>query len=158
IEVWADIFRAGHDIAATVLLWRLETEPDWSRTPMAHYGNDRWTATFTPTIVGRYVYAIEAWTDEFATWRHGTLAKMNAGQDVTLDALEGAAMMTKAQPQDEASAKIISAACEAFLQDGEISPLLAENVEHAMAQSQVRSDLTTSQLFPLMIDRARAVA
>lgn len=158
IEVWADIFRGGHDIYSAALLWRLETQPEWSRAPMVHFGNDRWSATFTPTAAGRYIYAIEAWTDEFATWRHGTLAKMNADQDITLDALEGAAMMTKAQPQDETTAKIISAACETFLQNGEIAPLLTEDVEHAMAQSQVRSDLTTSKLFPLMIDRPRAVA
>ncbi|MBY0383433.1 MAG: alpha-1,4-glucan--maltose-1-phosphate maltosyltransferase [Xanthobacteraceae bacterium] len=158
IEVWADIFRGGHDVSAVALIWRLETETIWSQTPMIHFGNDRWTATFTPAAVGRYVYAIEAWTDEFETWRHGTLAKIKAGQDVALDALEGAAMITRAQPKNDAIAKVVSGACEMFLQNGEIAPLLTDDVAAAMAQSQSRSDLTTSQLFPLMIDRPRAVA
>src|SRR6185312_15630776 len=45
IEVWADIFRGGHDIAAAAVLWRLETENEWHRAPMRLHGNDRWTGT-----------------------------------------------------------------------------------------------------------------
>lgn len=157
VEVWADIFRGGHDIAAAAVLWRLETENEWHRAPMRLHGNDRWTGTFTPQNIGRHLYAIEAWTDAFATWRHGTLAKIDAGQDVSLDALEGAAMMTRADPQDKATALTITTACEAFLQNGDITPLLTDEVEEAMAESQPRSDLTQSKLFPLMADRARAV-
>jgi starch synthase (maltosyl-transferring) len=157
IEVWADIYRGGHDIAAAAVLWRLETEKGWQRAPMQLHGNDRWTGTFTPQKVGRYLYVIEAWTDAFATWRHGVMAKMDAGQDVSLDALEGAAMMTRADPHDKATALTITTACEAFLQNGDIAALLTDEVEHAMAASQPRTDLTQSKAFPLMADRARAV-
>jgi starch synthase (maltosyl-transferring) len=157
IEVWADIFRGGHDVVGAALIWRLETASEWQRTPMTLHSNDRWLGTFTPSVVGRHVYAIEAWTDEFATWHHGTLAKIKAGQDVTLDALEGAAMMTRAQPADDVAAKTISAACEAFLQNGDIAPLVTDEVAVAMAHSQVRADLTVSKPYPLMVDRQRAV-
>jgi len=34
---------------------------------MTHHGNDRWSGSFVPDAPGHYVYAIEAWTDEFAT-------------------------------------------------------------------------------------------
>ncbi|MBX9709870.1 MAG: alpha-1,4-glucan--maltose-1-phosphate maltosyltransferase [Xanthobacteraceae bacterium] len=157
-DVWADIFRSGHDILAANLLWREEASTDWSREPMVHHGNDRWTATFTPRRVGHHVYAIEAWTDEYATWRHGALAKQNAGQDVSLDALEGAALLTKARPLDKQSAALLTKAAESFLQDGSITPLLAEDIAQAMAHSQTRADLTRSKSYPLMVDRPRAVA
>lgn len=157
IEVWADIFRGGHDIAAAALLWRLETAREWQRTPMHLHNNDRWTSTFTPQAVGRHVYVIEAWTDAFATWRHGAIAKLDAGQDISLDALEGAAMMTKAEPPNKETASIIGTACEAFLQKGDIAPLLSDDVAQAMAVSQPRTDLTRSKPFPLMADRARAI-
>ena len=158
VEVWADIFRGGHDIAAAAICWRLETDSEWQRAPMRLHGNDRWTGTFTPQTVGRHLYVIEAWTDAFATWRHGVMAKMDAGQDVSLDALEGAAMMTRADPHDKASALTITSACEAFLQNGDIvASLLTDEAEHAMAASQPRTDLTQSKSFPLMADRARAV-
>lgn len=157
IEVWADIFRGGHDIAAAAICWRLETEKEWQRAPMQLHGNDRWTGTFTPQTAGRYLYRIEAWTDAFATWRHGAMAKLDAGQDVSLDALEGAAMMTRADPRDKATALTITAACEAFLQNGDIASLLTDEVEHAMTASQPRTDMSQSKAFPLMADRPRAV-
>ena len=46
---------------------------------MIHHGNDRWSGAFTPVEPGQYVYAIEAWTDEFATWSHGVERKQRAG-------------------------------------------------------------------------------
>ncbi len=157
-DVWADIFRDGHNIIAADLLWREEKNPDWSREQMVHHGNDRWTATFRPQNIGRHLYGIEAWTDEFATWRHGALAKQNAGQDVSLDALEGAALLTKARPRDAASAAFLTNAAELFLQNGDIAPLLADGVAKAMTRSQIPGDLTRSKIYHLTVDRPRAIA
>ena len=42
-----------------------------------------------PPEPGRYVYAIEAWTDVFGTWRRDFLAKREAGIDVSLELEEG---------------------------------------------------------------------
>ena len=61
----------------------------WFRVPMPLHDNDRWRASFTPHKPGRYVYAIEAWTDVFATWRRDFLAKRDAGMDVSLELEEG---------------------------------------------------------------------
>lgn len=157
-EVWADVFRGGHDIISVHLVWRLETERDWRRTPMALHENDRWSGRFTPAEPGRYVYAIEAWTDEYATWRHGLELKQKAGQDVTLDLLEGAALLTRAQFGSKASAAVIVRQCEEYLETGSASALLTPELTEAMSDGQKRADLTRSQLFPLVIDRQRGVA
>src|SRR5215510_9200200 len=61
VEVWADIYRDGHEVIAASLIWRLEADRGWTREPMALDTNDRWRGSFTPTAPGRYVYAIEAW-------------------------------------------------------------------------------------------------
>lgn len=156
IEVWADIYRDGHEVIAAAVVWRREQDRTWQRSAMTYDVNDRWTGSFTPDAPGRYFYAIEAWTDEFATWRYGFELKLKAGQDVTLDALEGAGMMTKAQAGGPAAASIILRQCEEYLQTGESEPLLVPELEHAMAESQSRPDLTRSILLPLMIDRERA--
>jgi starch synthase (maltosyl-transferring) len=156
IEVSADIFRDGHEVTAAAVVWRLEQDRDWQRAPMTHVVNDRWTGTFTPDRPGRYVYAIEAWTDEFATWRHGTELKQKAGQDLTLDALEGAGLLTKAQAGGPDATATIQRHCEQYLLSGEIAPLLAPELANAMAEGQHRTDLTRSALLPLMIDRERA--
>jgi starch synthase (maltosyl-transferring) len=156
VEVWADIYRDGHDVIDCALVWRLEQEREWRRAPMVHHENDRWGGWFVPEQPGRYVYAIEAWTDEFATWRHGFELKQKAGADLTLDAIEGAGMLTKAQAGGPAAAAVILRQCEDFLQTGEVTPLLTEELQNAMVESQLRADLTRSQSFPFVADRPRA--
>ena len=158
IEVWADIYRDGHDVVNAALVWRREQDREWRREPMTHHSNDRWGGSFVPDQPGRYVYAIEAWTDEFATWRHGFELKQKAGADLTLEAIEGAGMLTKAQAGGNAAAAVILRQCEDFLQTGDAAPLLTAELKDAMAESQLRPDLTRSQLFPLMADRPRARA
>lgn len=156
VDVWADIYRDGHDVTAAALVWRLEQDREWHRAPMVHHSNDRWGGWFVPEQPGRYVYAIEAWTDEFATWRHGFELKQKAGADLTLDAIEGAGMLTKAQAGGQAAAAVILRQCEDFLQTGEAAPLLTDELQDAMAESQLRPDLTRSPLFPFMADRPEA--
>ena len=146
VEVWADVFRDGHDVVAAALIWRRERDREWQRAGMTHQGNDRWVGSFVPDQPGRYVYAIEAWTDEFATWRRGFELKQKAGADLSLDAIEGAGMLTKAQSGGHAAAAVILRQCEDFLQTGEAAPLLTDELKGAMAESQFRPDLTRSHL------------
>jgi starch synthase (maltosyl-transferring) len=156
IEVWVDIYRDGHQVIAAALVWRREEDRDWRRAPMRHGGDDRWGGSFIPDELGRHVYAIEAWTDDFATWRRSFELKQEAGQDTTLDALEGAGMLTKAQGIGPASSALILRQCEEYLRTGDAAPLLVPALCDAMAESQWRPDLTRSQLFPLMVDRPLA--
>ncbi|WGD54326.1 DUF3416 domain-containing protein [Bradyrhizobium sp. CB1650] len=156
VEVWADIYRDGDAVISAALVWRREQDRDWRREPMSHHGNDRWYGAFVPTEPGLYVYAVEAWTDEFATWRHGLERKRLSGADVTLDAIEGAGLLTKAHGVRQDAASIILRQCEDYLQTGEVAPLLAAELSEAMAESQSRLDVTRSPLFPLSAQRDKA--
>src|SRR5919112_2635240 len=75
VEVWADIFREGHDVLGASLLWRAESEKDWHREPMVLDSNDRWRGSFTAPAPGSYLFAVESWTDQYATWKKGLLLK-----------------------------------------------------------------------------------
>jgi starch synthase (maltosyl-transferring) len=156
VEVWADIFRNGHDVTVAALLWRPVEATEWQRVPMRHHGNDRWTGSFRPTERGHYVYAIEAWTDDFATWRRDFERKQDAGLDVTLDALEGASMLTRAQASDPAAAAVIIEKCEEYLQSGAQAALLSPLLADAMATSQPKTGRTVSRSYPLVADRSAA--
>ena len=158
VEVWADIYRDGHDVTAASLVWRREQDREWRREPMVDRGNDRWSGSFVPDAPGRYVYAIEACTDEFATWRHGFELKQKAGSDLALDAIEGAGLLTRAPAGGPAAAAIILKQCEEYLQTGDAASLLTAELKDAMAESQFRPDLTRSPLFPFVADRPLARA
>jgi starch synthase (maltosyl-transferring) len=156
VEVWADIYRDGHEVIGAALVWRREVDREWRRETMTMDSNDRWSGTFVPDMPGRYVYAIEAWTDEFATWRHGFELKQKAGADQEVDAIEGAGLLGKAQSGSPDAAALIRKYCEDYLQTGDSAPLLASDLKTAMAESQLRPDLTRSQLFPFVADRPQA--
>src|SRR5438067_3606626 len=40
IQVWADIFRDGHDVIAAALIWRREGDKSWRREAMRLHEND----------------------------------------------------------------------------------------------------------------------
>ena len=88
VEVWADLFRDGHDKLGAVLNYAFEDE-EWQEAPFAFHDNDRWVARFRPDRVGRWRYTIEAWTDRFESWREDLVKKRDAGQEVDLELAEG---------------------------------------------------------------------
>jgi starch synthase (maltosyl-transferring) len=158
VEVWADIFREGHDVIAAALLWRPEADGKWRREPMLFDGNDRWHGRFTPTEQGWYLFAVEAWTDTYASWRKEFRLKQSAGQDVALEALEGQQLLIEAMPSDGAARRTLEQAMQAFTTNGDPSPLLDDAVAAAMERIEARPDLTRSHVVPLVADRPRARA
>ena len=89
VDIEADVFSDGHDKLAVAVLWRAADEADWHETRMHPRGNDRWSATLPLTRIGRYLFAIEAWRDVFATYRDELEKKTTAGLQVALELEEG---------------------------------------------------------------------
>jgi len=97
-EVWADLFRDGHDKLRAVLRYRYEDEA-WREAPFVFYDNDRWVGRFRLDAVGLWRYTIEAWTDHFESWRDEVEKKRAAGQSIELEVAEGVAIVEAALPQ-----------------------------------------------------------
>jgi starch synthase (maltosyl-transferring) len=94
IEV--DLVCDGHDVVQGVLLHRHAADQGWHETPLVHVGNDVWQATFELASLGHYHYTALAWVDAFASWRRGLERKFAAGNDVTLELVEGALLVDAA--------------------------------------------------------------
>ena len=79
-EVWADLFRDGHDKLRAVVKYRHEDGP-WRETPLdllrqRPLGRPLSTSTGS----GLWRYTVEAWTDIFASWREQTGRKTKPGR------------------------------------------------------------------------------
>jgi starch synthase (maltosyl-transferring) len=145
VDVWCDILRDGHDQLGADLLWRRRGSAQWRREPMSLYSNDRWFGRFTPPEAGPYEYAIEAWTDEFGSWRHGVLLKRGAGQDIGAELQEGWVLLNGLEPE----------AAGDF--NAEIDTLLSDELA-ARATRRPGADASRTEPMPLYADRARAIA
>jgi starch synthase (maltosyl-transferring) len=154
VEVWADIFREGHDVIAAALVWRAENETEWRQAPMTFHSNDRWYGRFTPPVPGSYLYRVEAWTDQFATWRKEFKLKLDAGQNVALEVREGYDLVAELSAGQPASMMFAEAA-KHFTDTGDPAGLMDDALLKAMTGG-LRPDLSRSHTLPLTVDRERA--
>ncbi|MBD5655902.1 MAG: alpha-1,4-glucan--maltose-1-phosphate maltosyltransferase [Candidatus Eremiobacteraeota bacterium] len=97
LTVEADVFRDGHDAIAAVLLYRERNGTHWREAPFEAIPNDRRRGRFGLDRIADYEYTIEAWPDAFATWRHDVEKKRAAGQSLSVEVLEGRALIDAAR-------------------------------------------------------------
>jgi starch synthase (maltosyl-transferring) len=96
VVVEADVFTDGHDLLGVALLYRRDRDPEWIEAPMALLTNDRWQASFRVTDLGRYRYTVTGWVDHFQTWRRDIKKKIDSGQNVLVELLQGARLIDEA--------------------------------------------------------------
>ncbi len=89
ITVEADVFGDGHDVIGASLCFKHAKERKWSEVRMIPSVNDHWSASFQVSKQGFYEYKIEAWVDHALNWQHGIERKIDDGQKVTSELLEG---------------------------------------------------------------------
>jgi starch synthase (maltosyl-transferring) len=94
--VSADIFKDGHDLLSAVLKWRPLGVDEWWETPMTQGENDRWSGVAHFVENAEYELTIEAWGDEFASWRAEYDKKFSAGiTELATEIEEGAILIEK---------------------------------------------------------------
>jgi starch synthase (maltosyl-transferring) len=98
VDVEVDLISDGHETLAGLLLWRPEDAEEWQGAPLRLLNNDRWTARFRLSRVGRHVFTIEAWRDEFGTFQADLRKKQAAGRDLTQEIAEGRALVAHLAP------------------------------------------------------------
>jgi starch synthase (maltosyl-transferring) len=145
LEVWADLFRDGHDKLRAVVRYKHQNG-DWRETPFVFYDNDRWVGRFRLDAVGLWRYTIEAWTDHFESWRDEVEKKLAAGQSIELELAEGRAIVEAAlQEARRADAEIIRKILRDFDDDGAVGRtelFLSSELRDVMARCSVRADAT----------------
>ncbi|HET6575410.1 MAG TPA: alpha-1,4-glucan--maltose-1-phosphate maltosyltransferase [Fimbriiglobus sp.] len=92
VAVSADVYADGHEELAVVVRHR-PAGGEWAEVAMTPGYNDRWAASFPVASPGWHEYTVQAWIDRFASWRRDLGKKVEAGQDVTGDLLEGAELV-----------------------------------------------------------------
>jgi starch synthase (maltosyl-transferring) len=95
VRVEADVFSDGHDSISAALLAHREGSDEWTEIPMRPLVNDRWTASFRVSELGRYGFKVQAWVDHFETWRRDLLKRIKAESDTLVDYLIGADLIAE---------------------------------------------------------------
>jgi starch synthase (maltosyl-transferring) len=101
VDIEADLVSDGHDVVRAVLLHRPPGGTSWIEVELQAAGNDVFRASFVATALGRHHYTVIAWIDAFASWRRGLERKLQAGNDVSVELLEGALLVDEAHARSK---------------------------------------------------------
>ena len=170
VDVSATIFADGHDVLVAMLRDRHEhlgpqprAPSPWRETAMSVVapGTDRWTARFDVTAIGWHEYEIVAWVDRFLTWRRDIRVKSAAGQDVSVELLEGSMLVRDAAARAaDADATWLLEQADALSDStppaDRLAIALGEELGAAMATYADRSRATASPQRRVWVDRVRA--
>jgi starch synthase (maltosyl-transferring) len=106
-EVSAHIFMDGHDLVAGRLRFRPVGEREWRTAPLSYEeAPDRWVGSFPLERLGRWQFTVEGWPDRFRTWREDLAKRLDAGQEVSAELLEGAALLALAARHRRGRARV----------------------------------------------------
>ncbi|WP_406273913.1 alpha-1,4-glucan--maltose-1-phosphate maltosyltransferase [Streptomyces sp. NBC_00191] len=165
-QVTATVFREGHDAVAANVVLRDPTGRPGPWTPMRELapGSDRWGADVTPDAEGRWTYAVEAWSDPIATWRHTARIKIPAGIDTALVLAEGAELYERAAagvPKRDGREAVL-AAVDALRDEQRpaatrLAAALAPDATAALDRHPLRELVTASRPLALIVERRRAL-
>ncbi|HEY1886838.1 MAG TPA: alpha-1,4-glucan--maltose-1-phosphate maltosyltransferase [Roseiarcus sp.] len=160
-HIECDAYAEGHDAIAAAVLWRAADETAWREKRMTPVGNDRWAADLPLDRVGRYLFDIEAWRDEFAIFRIELQKKHDAGLSLTLELKEGEAILVRALGRADGEAKVrlkgVADRIKAADDPGRLAILLAEETASIYSVADTRAFKTRLKA-PIAIDSERRTA
>ena len=90
VNIRSHILADGHDVLGASVFYRHENDKFWNETRMKLDFNNEWEASFVVQKQGFYDYKVQAWVDYALNWRHGIIRKIDDGQHVVSELLEGA--------------------------------------------------------------------
>jgi starch synthase (maltosyl-transferring) len=166
LEITAKIFADGHDRLGASVRWRYGEEDAWQALPMHDQGNDLWLAELQPAQTGRMQFRIDAWWDQFATYRYELSKKHAAGVAIELELREGRQLVHEAA--ERASRGLRGALHTGLLelaqqleanadQDAQVSLWLAAGTEALFDQLDPHLHPVSSPVFVLDVERERAL-
>ncbi len=165
LDVYADIFKDGHDVISAILKWRVQGGTRWYEAPMQAQENDRWQGRCELPKCGRWELVIEAWPDSYRAWKKYFKAKSDANDsELAIEAREGAKLLSQASKRARAAGSAeaaneledLSALLRTLESRDLMEVVLSEDLQAILDRFPDRSMSTISQPLRVVVERERA--
>ena len=90
VNIKATVICDGHDVILAGVLYKHKSQKKWTEVRMNPGNDDEWTGAFNVSKQGETEFYIEGWVDYALNWQQGIIKKINDGQHVKPELLEGA--------------------------------------------------------------------
>ncbi len=163
VEVSCDLVIDGHDFVSGVVRYATPSATSSqtiAEVPLEPAGNDRWRARFSVSELGWYEFSIEAWADEYETWRYGCARKHEAGQDVEVELASAVELVqaaaTRAIEPDAERLRLMASALSTGSQDERMNVATGRELRDLMQRYPSRAFTTKSPTYELRVEPPRA--
>jgi starch synthase (maltosyl-transferring) len=160
LTIATKVYADGHDKLAVRVRWRAAAGGEWQTVPMRELGNDSWQAELAFDSVGRHLFRIDAWIDQFASYRYELEKKFAAGVPIGLELEEGRLHLQASAERSEDGLKAQLLSVHQRLgeldTDAQVALLLASDTAESMALADHHAFLTRSPEYPLEVERSLA--
>jgi starch synthase (maltosyl-transferring) len=160
VTVSSKVYADGHDKLAVVVRWRAVGSDTWHSAAMQDLGNDSWQGELVIKDVGRHVYTVEAWIDQFASYRYELEKKFAAGVAIELELEEGRLHLQQAAERSkdtlQRQLRQLHDELKGLDNDAKVALLLQRDTQALMSLADHRAFLSHSREFPLEVERELA--
>jgi starch synthase (maltosyl-transferring) len=160
VTVSSKVYADGHDKLAVVVRWRAVGSDTWHSAAMLDLGNDSWQGELVINDVGRHVYTVEAWIDQFASYRYELEKKFAAGVPIELELEEGRLHLQQAAERSkdtlQRQLRQLHDELKGLDNDAKVALLLQRDTQALMSLADHRAFLSHSREFPLEVERELA--
>ncbi|WP_431080074.1 alpha-1,4-glucan--maltose-1-phosphate maltosyltransferase [Pseudomonas thivervalensis] len=157
VTVTSKVFADGHDKLAVRIRWRALQDEVWNSEVMSDLGNNGWQGQFNVPEQGRYVFCIEAWIDQFASFRYELEKKFGAGVPISLELQEGRSQVQMAVERSTGDLSEQLAALHhelsGLLPTEQVALFLAPRSADLMSRADHRPYLSISPEYSLDVER-----
>ena len=161
-RVTADLLADGHDELNAHIKYKAGKARKWEYAPMYLIDNQEWAGEFTVEKQGHYTYTIEAWVDYPLTWQHNIERKIQDGQHVNVELLDGIQYLETAAKADKGEAEYLNNLKAAFenpeAYQYAIGEAVSDKLHHIFLNNPTKQFATTyDRELPLWVDRKKAL-
>ena len=161
VQVRADIFGDGHDLIQASIFYKAAKNKNWEETRMHPTENDAWEGVFNVTEQGSYQFYIQGWEDHGINWHHGITKKIEDGQSVKSELLEGAEILKSIlKKATKSEAVYIKNALQAFTNaedENDAHQFCFEpQLDEILLKYPHKAVPFESEKFPVYVDRLKA--
>jgi starch synthase (maltosyl-transferring) len=163
LRVGADLFMDGHSLIRARIRYRRPGERRWRHAPLRyHFDPDRWSGSVELDRIGLWAFSVEGWPDAWGSWCADLRKRIDAGQDLAPELLEGVALLRRAAARasgkarsrlEEAAAELESGARDGLAPDVTFSDDIAELAAGPLEDGELTR---YERVLEVVVDRERA--